>query len=223
MRKTIPLYNEVKIKTSATSKNSIESVIKLIKKSNHRRDAYEISDSVSIDVVIQALECNFDNIRIERGIQGGCYGARDGKTYNGLTVYLGPTNNDRWIDEDGDETVCYWTLLNEFGQLRGKDESGIFERWVSMSGLEVELSDNSYNYEGIRDNCYGDTVIQYQVVMNEDGDILASVEFHCGGDVRGNYSMPYLFEFSDMEDFLSVVHPLPRFDEAHEFAELKLV
>jgi len=112
---------------------------------------------------------------------------------------------DRWIDEEGDEIVNFWHLLNDAGECLGTTDAPA----ISIG----EKSDNSYNYMGhSADDCHSAFEINYSFTEGKN-ETIAFVEFHCGGDVRGNYTETYIFQFDDADEFYSAVVPCPHYDE----------
>ena len=201
----------IKIESSKDSLNkTIEQFTESLRKRLDDGNTYNfsVSDKVDIDQLKETLERDFD-LTARDGWTGGCYGARDGSSGKGLTLFVSPNElPDRFIDEEGDEEVNYWALLNEYGDCKGKVDEDTLERFIDMFGLEEEFHENSYNYAGHSSetpcSLFG---INFKVYKGTDGSCLAVVEFHCGGDVRGNYTSPYLFKFDDIDDLYSAVFP----------------
>ena len=192
------MFKQVCIRKSSDSSELIdtpEKVIKAMRKSNYDNQYYY---SCSTEVMKKALNAEFDDVR--NGVLGGCYGARDGKQYEGFTVYVPYTDlTDRWIDEDGDEIVNIAKVLIdtciEWQKVKNIDTTSI-----------VGSLDNSYNWHNeCSDRVYLSQTINYNVIETAQNQALVFIEFHGGGDVRGNYSSPYLFVFDSINDFYECV------------------
>lgn len=144
------------------------------------------------------------------GISGGCYGARDGSIHSGLTVYIDVSQiTERFIDEDNDEIVNPICLFEEFGELIENLDGDVFKEACESLGLSVK-SDNTYNYLGqSSDDVQTLYDFQFDVIENEDNcdSVFVVVMFHCGGDVRGNYTKKYVYKFESMDDVYSVISP----------------
>lgn len=201
-----PMNITLKIMYSPDGIDSIRHLIKVMRESMHERQTFETC-LYPDDKLIKALEREF-NCTARKGVSGGCYGARDGKSYTGLTVYMSPDElPDRWIDSDGDEIVNYWHLLNDSGTCRGKVSDSFVERFQGIYGVETN-GDNSCNYQGHdSDTPFSLYEINFSTYIRPDGSAIAVVEFHCGGDPRGNYTSPYLFEFHYSDDMYSALYP----------------
>lgn len=184
---------------------SMSNLINTIKDTMHQRQNFETCLSID-DKLKNTMEKAFD-CTVRQGISGGCYGARNGKDSKGFTIYLSLDElPDRWLDDSNDEIVNYWALLNEFGSLdRTINNDTTIERYEKLFGLELQ-HENSYNYEG--NQCpYGLCTIDFKYAETNNGAI-AFVKFHCGGDVRGNYTKYYVFSFDDLDDLHSAVFPM---------------
>ena len=121
-----------------------------------------------------------DNIigDVRDGIQGGCYGARDGKTYEGVTVYL----DCREVESEG----------NVAQRLLEYPHSIVDDSLVEA--IDAERG-NTYNYEYM----VVDNHVEFTITEK-----LTFVRFHLGGDIRGNYSSWYAISI-DPDEFASIL------------------
>lgn len=166
-----------------------------------------------IDFYIQGEVMNFlnsnENIEARNGITGGCYGARDGKSHEGLTVYIDACLlPERWLDEDGDEIVNIEVLLNEYAHELEVDPDQTRELLEAL-GHESKR-DNTYNYLGQSEyDPHPLSHADFEAYSTKDdyGANVVIVKFHCGGDIRGNYSSEKVYKFTDSEDFYRVFSP----------------
>lgn len=145
---------------------------------------------------------------VSEGVSGGCYGARDGKSYEGLTVYADASQfPERFLDSDGDEIVNPYTLIENMGGELVEDLDGdIFSEACEDLGLVVSRN-NSYNYAG-HDSETPHFLVDFDFATIEGKDkAFLVVKFHCGGDIRGNYTERVVFKFSSMDDIYSVIYP----------------
>lgn len=150
-----------------------------------------------------------DAISIRDGVSGGCYGARDGKSYPGFTLYLDSSLFEtRFIDSDFDEVINIEQLCNEYGTLLEIDAENHRDSMESM-GIEGK-SDNTYNYLG-HNSC--DPVpmchANFELFQTEDESepVTIIVKFHCGGDVRGNYTSEVVYKFDDIYEAYNAFNP----------------
>lgn len=160
----------------------------------------------SLKTVQRQLESVGHSVRV--GVSGGCYGARDGKSYDGLTVYADATQfPERSLDSDGDEIVNIYSLIDNMGGELVEDLDGdIFRDACEGLGLEVSRN-NTYNYAGQdSETPYFLVDADYSIIEGEKSSFLA-IKFHCGGDIRGNYTETVVFKFSGLDDIYSVVYP----------------
>jgi len=211
-----PHNNEIKlISVKESPIKTIKQVIQSIRQSILFDTQIKFCETINTKKLISSIKSSFE-CTVREGVTGGCYGARDGSTQKGITLWVSASEYPgRWVNRDGTEMVNYWALLNEYGTFRGQDEYGAAERMASLFGLEFE-SDNSYNYEGSGQRPQGLSTINFNYLRREGGGIISFVEFHFGGDVRGNYSNPYIFEFDDEDAFYCAAHPFEFFDETEK-------
>ena len=88
-------------------------------------------------------------------------------------------------------------MLNEFSETRHPYEAwwNTLEAWFDSLGIEEPRGDNTYN----KDNaCSHD--FQYSQFRYEDEEYIV-LQVHLGGDIRGNYSRPCIFQFTDPDYF----------------------
>lgn len=145
------------------------------------------------------------------GIMGGCYGARDGKQYEGLTAWIDALDlPERWLDSDGDEIVNLAHLLDDNLELvKNVDADNLLDVFYEV-GIDSK-SNNTYNYEGDSETPYMLFGANYDVVELGDKTCLI-IKFHLGGDPRGNYTKHYLFKTEHIDDIYSVIYPYKTLD-----------
>jgi len=149
---------------------------------------------------------DFEGVDVRDGVSGGCYGARDGNNYEGLTLWIDASIlPERWIDE-GDEIVNIRVLFDEYSQQTLSIDGETFLDLMYESGVEIK-SDNTYNYIGHNEE---DVLplqhVDYSIIEFEKSVVVVA-KFHCGGDVRGNYTDYYVYGFSCIDDVYSVLSP----------------
>lgn len=164
---------------------------------------------------IRAALSNFDDFTVRESVSGGCYGARDGKIYEGFTVYMHIKNfADRFVDSEGDEIVNPWHLAPDYGTwaLNDLDDAtadALIDSYEAL-GLTVK-HDNTYNFNGhSKDEPTFLVHFDFKVITNETQDygpcfILA--KFHEGGDIRGNYGAWHLIKFESQDDVCGFLYP----------------
>lgn len=137
---------------------------------------------------IETSTIDKDNIigDVRDDIQGGCYGARDGKTYEGVTVYVDYTE----VESEGNIAA----RILEYPHSKVDDEL--------VEALDAERG-NTYNYEYME----VDNHVEYAIT-----DKLTFVKFHLGGDIRGNYSSWYAIAI-DSDEFASILFSFDKEDQ----------
>lgn len=171
-----------------------------------------IHPQVSSEHLTKLINDHFgDGVEARDGVSGGCYGARDGQEYKGLTLYIDATLcPDRFLDDDGDEVVNIAKLIEAFGgELVEGLDGDTFESIAEDLGHTVGR-DNTYNYAGHDSDTphfLFDSDFAIVGTENDDAPYFLSIKFHCGGDVRGNYTSKVVYKFSSMDDVYSVVRP----------------
>lgn len=211
---------ELKIYTNENEKfNTIPSVIKSLKDFKLWWDKYLAKETDDyqcvIDGYIQGDVMDYLNelsgVTARDGISGGCYGARNGSTYRGLTVYIDAVLfPERWLDGE-DEYVNIAVLLDEYAtELEGLDADSFLDACEAL-GHEIK-HDNTYNYLGHNsEDPIAFQGVDFKCVQTEPGEYgckVVVVRFHCGGDIRGNYSSEKVYKFNDAEDFYTVFNPM---------------
>lgn len=154
-----------------------------------------------------------ERVSIRQGWSGGCYGARDGSGGSGLTLYFEATELvSEYKSKEYGWAFNPTALLKEHGTLvesiEGDEACDAFTEACEAMGLKV-ISDNTYNHAN---RFMFD--FQLTVVENEDqtGVCYMAVMFHCGGDIRGNYTSKQLWKFESHDDLYSVLFP-PEYDD----------
>ena len=192
---------------------NINEVIKTLKKNfaEGSQDNLSFNSNLDSDLLKQALESDF-NMTARNGIIGGCYGARNGKTHRGLTLFVSPCEfPDRWIDSEGDEIVnLYHSIIDNCDSELDCDEE-TFDRYLEVFNIKEVQHYNTYNDCG---EVYRLFDVEFKVYETEDGSCILAAEFHCGGDIRGNYASARYFRFDIVEDIYTAVYPCAYLKEA---------
>jgi hypothetical protein len=165
--------------------------------------------SLTVESVKKALTDNFGDIECRDGVYDGCYGASSGKPLEGFKVYIDSSLfPDRFLDSDFDEVINIEQLCNEFGTKLDIDPDAFRD---SMAVMNIEgKSDNTYNYLG-HDSytpvplCHAN--FEMFQTENEDEPVTIIVKFHCGGDIRGNYSSEVVYRFDDIYEAYNAFNP----------------
>lgn len=165
---------------------------------------YEINDRMDLAKLEETLTKQFGTmIEVRSGIQGGCYGARDGSTYSGLTIFAHPRLfPDRWIDSDGDEVVNLYHSLEE--HCTSLNHSEVEELEYLLGNCDEH--NNTYNSSGhsFLPCLFFDVDFKYWQLNDR---VLLAVRYHCGGDPRGNYTREYYYHANDIDDIWSALSP----------------
>jgi hypothetical protein len=180
-------------------------LLKLIEKPGYR--TIKVGPKVNLKTVVKQLESTGLDISVRNGVSGGCYGMRDGKSYEGMTLWLHPKDlPERVIDDEGDELVNIYKLIESNGGelIEGLDGEK-FEEIAENLGHDVK-GDNTYNYSGNSDAPQFMFDADYAVIES-DKTCFLSIKFHCGGDVRGNYTDKVVYKFESIDDLYSVLMP----------------
>lgn len=202
-----PRNIEFKIKYDPDGIDNLKQLVSHMRETMNETQTFETC-LVPNAKLIKALEAEFDCTARE-GITGGCYGARDGKDFEqGLTVWMSPEElPDRWLDSEGDEIVNFWHLLNESGTFKGQISDEVSDSLKEALNLRIENSCNYMGHDSEIPHALFDIVFHSPGYESEAPKIIAIVSFHCGGDVRGNYTSDYLFEFDSTDDLYSAISP----------------
>jgi hypothetical protein len=198
------------IKKEKSEVNTISKVIKSLDAIFTGVDPYfeiNVDESVFNDELESAIESKF-KVSIRDGVSGGCYGARDGKVYEGITVFADLSNwNNRFIDSDNDEIINPYHLINEYS-INGLAPISDDAVETICENLECK-EDNTYNFNG-HDSSEPVflTNFQFKTIQKNEKTVMF-VRFHCGGDVRGNYGNWFVCSFDYEEDLYSVIYPYP--------------
>lgn len=170
------------------------------------------SPSIDVDALKAALEAEF-NLTAREGISGGCYGARDGKSYKGLTLFVSPCEfPDRWLDGDGDEVVNSYHSIVDNCESELDCDGEVFERYVDVFNIKEVVHENTCNSDG--EGVYQFFQTNYKIYQCPDDTVIMAAEFHCGGDVRGNYASARYFRFDSIDDVYCAMLPSPYLKEA---------
>lgn len=174
-------------------------------------------ESVNICYKSKTLKKMLEGVgcEVREGVTGGCYGARDGSSYDGFTVWIDASQlPEREIMDFGDgskqELVNPFSLIENCGGELIEDLDGdVFTDACEDLGLSVSQS-NTYNYAG---HGTGEPAFKvdmdFAVIHNksDNGSAFLSVKFHCGGDIRGNYTDRVVYKFDSIDDVYGVLYP----------------
>lgn len=140
------------------------------------------------------------------GISGGCYGSRDGKHYDGFTVFADASlMPDHRIDDDGSQIFNIYTQISNCGgTLYDEMDSHTALEMAGLLSIDV-IQDNTYNYEGM-DNVYFNIDADFTIIPCRESALLV-IKFHCGGDIRGNYTNKVVFIFDSYDSAMSAMYP----------------
>lgn len=105
---------------------------------------------------------------------------------------------DEVLTYDADLSNDLDNFINEPGTYRNGWSAG---DWIKARGYHEILSDNTCNGESSLDTALNYTLITTDPDARNTGDIYDAdhviLWVHCGGDVRGNYTYPVVFELAD--------------------------
>jgi hypothetical protein len=173
---------------------NLDEILTNIKQGN--LNEVSVNSSVDLDLLKRNLieSLDEDNVTIKDGVAGGCYGARDGTSYKGLTLYLNPGMLPDYIyeedEEDGDRDL---RVINYFAVMAGASMG--YELASEEEEDDFEVKGGSFNWG--RASMYE---MAYQIKGN-----MVFARFHCGGDIRGNYTKVVKFEYHDICDFWDAI------------------
>ena len=200
---------EVKVTVDAKGVNTRKhdgraQVVQTILKGESAKITYK---SKTLKKMLESVGCE-----VRDGVTGGCYGSRDGSSSEGFTVWIDASElPEREYDKDLEaEVVNIFSLISNYGGeiVEGLD-GDVFEEACENLGLNVG-KDNTYNYAGHD----AETPVflvdaDFAVISspNGSGSAYLSIKFHCGGDIRGNYTDRVVFKFSSVDDIWGVIHP----------------
>jgi hypothetical protein len=169
--------------------------------------------TLNLKNIERAIKRNYNGqIEIRPGVSGGCFGARDGKEYSGLTLFCSPDLLPTSCIEsasdltDGKKVEFFnlYKLVNESGTLVEGLDGGAFEESCEDLGLKVKR-DNTYNYELEGGACFMFDA-DYSVIESDKAFFLV-IKWHCGGDVRGNYTDKEVYKFTRGDDLYCAMMP----------------
>lgn len=189
------------VKNNEDIKNALEKIY------NGQSDsrAIHVDKNLDLEALTEFLES--EGLTVSRGISEGCYGARTGKQLEGLTLWAPLENFNEFLDVEYFQ-YCINPLdsIYEYGGTLLNYDSDFIENLLDFN-YEVNgynKSDNTYNYE--LENAYFLTDINFEILEYENATILCA-RFHCGGDIRGNYTGYYAFKFDSIDDALCAMSP----------------
>ena len=201
---------EVKVKLDASGLNT--------RKASQRAKAVKMITSgtpVSIKYLNRTFVKQLESVGcvVRNGITGGCYGARDGSSSEGYSVWIDASElPEREIDTDLDgknpyELVNIFKLIENYGGELVEDLDGdVFTESCEDLGLTVSRN-NTYNYAGQDAETPSFKVDADFAVIEGKGNAYLSIKFHCGGDIRGNYTDRVVYKFGSVDDIYGVIYP----------------
>jgi hypothetical protein len=207
---------ELKLKSSET-KITLDLALGMIVRVLNAPMEYRTLDvgTVNLKTLGKALVEKYD-ATIRDGITGGCYGARDGNdSMKGITAWFSPEHLvDRCVVENEDGTKDefsnpYHLILENGGTLVDDLDGDIFEECCENLGLKV-TRDNTYNHSGQSQDVEHIFDFDFAIIQNDDAknpNAFLSVKFHCGGDIRGNYTSKVVYKFDSIDEIYSVIFP----------------
>lgn len=163
--------------------------------------------SKTLKKMLESVGCE-----VSDGVTGGCYGARDGSTYEGYTVWIDASAlPERSLIDLGDgtkqELVNPFALIENFGGELVEDLDGdVFADACEDLGLKVSRN-NTYNYAGHSDDSPAFLVDCDYAVIEGDDKAFLSIKFHLGGDIRGNYTERVVYKFESIDDMYGALMP----------------
>jgi hypothetical protein len=165
----------------------------------------EIGTEVHPSDIKEWVKAEYSDTEFRDGVAGGCYGMRDGSSFKGLTLWMHPTHaTDRCVFEGFEYANVYHSILENGGKLiEGLDGDALLEA-LELLGIESKR-DNSYNSSG-HGNVEFIFDFDFKVIEHNDKALLI-IKFHCGGDIRGNYTPDYVYSFNSTDDLYSTLMP----------------
>lgn len=167
--------------------------------------------------IVELLESTFD-ATVHEGCRNGCYGSSTGATEEGYTIYIPLEQFQESLNKEFNEYDVnpLHSIQDAGGEVLNYSEEEI-ESYLDIaeeSGVKIG-HDNTYNHEN--EGCYLMCDLDVKVIggfgLENEGSVLVSVRFHCGGDIRGNYTRPYLFKFDDIDEVYSALFPYREVEE----------
>lgn len=203
---------EVKIEVDAAGINTRKhsgraNVVDRVLKGERVKITYK---SKTLKKMLESVGCE-----VRDGVTGGCYGARDGSSCEGFTAWIDASELpereiETFLDGTKQETVNIFKLIENFGGELIEDLDGdVFSDACEDLGLSVKR-DNTYNYAGHSEGSPAFRVdADFSIIQNEenDGAVFLSIKFHCGGDIRGNYTDRVVFKFGSIDDVYGALMP----------------
>jgi hypothetical protein len=116
--------------------------------------------------------------------------------------------DSRAIMEDmaEEDTELTKQLQDDFGNYDGSGWIDWIENWLKERGCTIVSSENTYNWGD-----WNGSVFEYIAFDDENGEPKMAVMWHLGGDVRGNYSYPEVWNV-DFEEFISEHWDVPVYE-----------
>lgn len=219
--KLIQAYDVTTESKAFTSFDEIIASINLLLESMSGKTVYinNISHSMAVEIAAKY------DAELRNGVSGGCYGARDGKQYDGFTLWLPLDHAQRYVETyEGDcDPIVILNPLHQIesygGELLDLSEEEI-EGFLNV-GEEIGLDihhDNTYNHEF--DGCGYITDFDFKTIGDyENNKNILIAKFHCGGDIRGNYTRWFAFKFDNTDDLYSILLPYAEIENADEIKE----
>jgi hypothetical protein len=177
-----------------TEKQVLSEIQSYIEKGK-RSEKLVISPKVSLKGLTTAIELL--GHKVINGISGGC------------TVWLDALQfPSRFIDDNGDETVNLFGLISDAdGEFIWGMDGDMFVELIEDLGFNVSRN-NTYNYGGNEETPFFLVNADFSIISNDEkGKAFLVIKFHCGGDIRGNYTDTVVYRFESIDDIYTVVFP----------------
>jgi hypothetical protein len=179
-------------------------------------DVYLNEDGTRLDI-IQNIKGRF-KATVRDGVMHGCYGSSTGEIFEGYTLYLPLELAQEYFNAEYAEYAV--NPIHEIESMGGEfldyteKEIETYLDIAEESGIKIH-HDNTYNHE--TDGCYLMCDMDIKLIGDLDNDEdhagMLAVRFHCGGDIRGNYTRWYLVKFDSQYDVYSAILPTRDFEQ----------
>jgi len=112
-------------------------------------------------------------------------------------IYYGYDSRDIMENMAEEDTKLTKQLQDDFENYDGGGWIDWIKNWLKERGCTIFSSGNTYNWGD-----WNGSVFEYVAFDDENGEPKMVVMWHLGGDVRGNYSYPEVWNV-DFEEFIS--------------------
>lgn len=193
-------------KTILNTGAEIESALNKVWNSDSCRTLY-ISKFID-ESVIESI-CKKYEIEMRKGVSGGCYGARTGRSHKGYTLWCPLDLMGEYLNTEYNEFAVnpLFEIDNYGGELLDLTDEQIENFFEVAYQADIDLKyDNSYNYGHSLEGCY--FIADFDLKTHEtDNFCILFAKFHCGGDIRGNYTNWFAFRFDSIDDLHGAILP----------------